>query len=76
MDISNKENTKMTKILMNQADLDIIQQIVKENDIKTNFWVHYSNASGIGYSLDLEYVTELNGREATVKIVVTDEENW
>jgi hypothetical protein len=62
--------------MMNAADIAVIAQIIKENDIRQNFWINFENSSGIGYSLDLEYVTELNGREATVKIVVTDEENW
>jgi hypothetical protein len=66
----------MTKIMMNSADLAVLNNIVKENDITNNFWVHYSNSSGIGYSLDLEYSTEINGREATVRIPITDVENW
>jgi hypothetical protein len=66
----------MTKIMMNKADLEVINNIVEENGITNNFWVHYSNASGIGYTLDLEYSTEINGREATVHIPICGTENW
>ena len=66
----------MTKIMMNRADLEVLNKIIEENDIDCNFWVHYSNVSGIGYTLDLEYSTEINGREATVRIPICGAENW
>lgn len=66
----------MTKIMMNSADLEIINKIVEENSITQNFWLIYNNASSIGYTLDLEFTTDVNGREATVTIPICGEENW
>ena len=63
-------------IMLTPSDLEIITKIVEENDIKYSFKLIYEGGSGIGYTLDLEYTTELNGREATVKIPVTGVENW
>lgn len=66
----------MTKIMMNHADVAIIQQIVEENNIRGNFNIIYNNASGIGYTLDMEYETEVNGRPATIRIPICGAENW
>jgi hypothetical protein len=66
----------MTKIMMNSADLEIINKVVEENAITQNFCIIYNNNSGIGYTLDLQFTTEVNGREATVTIPICGEENW
>jgi hypothetical protein len=66
----------MTKIMMNLADLEIVNKIVEENGIDYNFWIVYTDASGIGYTLDLEYETEINGRHATIRIPIAGVENW
>jgi hypothetical protein len=66
----------MTKIMMNRADLEIVNKIVEENGIDYNFWIVYTNSSGIGYTLDLEYEMEINGRHAIVRIPICGEENW
>jgi hypothetical protein len=66
----------MKKIMMNKADLDIVNKIVEENGIDYNFWIVYTDSSGIGYTLDLEYETEINGRNATIRIPISGEENW
>lgn len=62
-------------MMINAKDLEIINCIVKENDI---FWfkLYQESGSGIGYTTDLEFETEINGRIATVKIPVTTEDNW
>jgi hypothetical protein len=62
--------------MMNRQDLDIINKIVEENDIKYNFWIVYNDGSGIGYTLDLEYEADINGRNATIRIPISGEENW
>jgi hypothetical protein len=66
----------MTKIMMNRADVELLGKILEENCIDNNFWVLYTANSGIGYSLDLEYSQEINGREATIRIPITGVENW
>ena len=63
-------------IMLTPGDLEVIAKIVEENDIKYGFKLIYEDGSGIGYTLDLEYTTHINGREATVKIPVTGVENW
>jgi hypothetical protein len=63
-------------ITLTPNDLEIINAIVQENDIKYGFNLVMTSGSGIGYTLDLEYETELNGRDVTVKVPVTGVENW
>ena len=65
----------MNRIHLNTKDLEIINAIVQENEISVFELIMTSN-SGIGYSIDLEYSTELHGRDATVRIPVTGPENW
>ena len=66
----------MNKISITPQDLEIINQIVKENDIKYKFDLVLTSGSGIGYTLDLEFETELNGRDVTIKVPVCGVENW
>jgi hypothetical protein len=65
----------MTKIMMNPADVKVIQEIIKENDITGNFELVYTNG-GIGYSIDLVYQTDLNNRDVRITIPVCSAENW
>ena len=62
-------------MMVNKTDLEIINAIVKENNI-TWFKLYQESGSGIGYTTDLEFETEINGRIATVKIPVSTEDNW
>jgi len=62
-------------MIINKTDLEIINCIVKENDI-TWFKLHQKSSSGIGYTTDLEYETEVNGRPATITIPVATQDNW
>jgi hypothetical protein len=67
----------MTKeIYLNPEELAIIQRIMEENDIKYAVKLIYNDGSGIGSTLDVEFDTEVNGRQATVRIPVTGVENW
>jgi len=62
-------------INMKLADLTIINQIVHENDIDA-FRLIYTNSSGIGYTIDLEYATTINNRASTVRIPVCGHMDW
>lgn len=64
------------KITLCKRDLDIINDIVKENDLKGSFDIVYTPGGGIGYNVDLEYYMNINGRDATVRIPVSGVENW
>jgi hypothetical protein len=66
----------MKKIMMSRQDLEILNKIVEENNVDYNFWIVYTDASGIGYTLDVEFEKELNGRDAVVKIPISGVENW
>lgn len=66
----------MTKIMMNPADIEVIQNIIRENQITGNFELSYENASGIGYTIDMSYVSMVNGREAKITIPVCGVDTW
>ena len=65
----------MRKITVNLLDLEIINNIVKENNIETFILKQESN-SGIGYTTTMEFGFILNDRDCTVSIPVTDQRNW
>jgi hypothetical protein len=65
----------MTKIMMNPADVKVIAEIIKENDITGNFELIYTNG-GIGYSIDLVYDADVKNRSAKITIPVCGVENW
>jgi hypothetical protein len=65
----------MTKIMMNPADVKVIAEIIKENDITGNFELIYTNG-GIGYSIDLVYNADVKNRSAKITIPVCGVENW
>ncbi len=62
-------------MIINKTDLEIINNIVKENNIHW-FKLHQESGAGIGYITDLEFETEINGRVATVRMPVSDEDQW
>jgi hypothetical protein len=64
------------EIHINADELAIIQKIIEENGIKYAVKLIYNSGSGIGSTLDVEFDTEVNGREATIRIPVTGVENW
>ena len=66
----------MQKILLNLRDLEIIQKIVDENHVRV-FELNQGNTdNGIGYTLDIEFDTELHGRLVRVRVPVTTVEDW
>jgi hypothetical protein len=65
----------MRKITVNLLDLEIINNIVKENNIET-FVLKQENNSGIGYTTTMEFGFTLNDRDCTVSIPITDQTNW
>ncbi len=61
--------------MMNPADVKVIAEIIKENDITGNFELIYTNG-GIGYSIDLVYNADVKNRSAKITIPVCGVENW
>ena len=65
-----------TKITLTKTDIDIINEIIDENNLVCAFDIIYNSDSGIGYTVDIEFPKEINGREAIVRIPVTGVDNW
>jgi hypothetical protein len=63
------------KITLKRADLDLIMEIVLENEIE-HWTLTQDSSSGIGYTIDLEYRTDVNGRPATIIIPIATTEDW
>jgi len=66
----------MKRFYISKKEIEIINKIIEENDIHGAFELIHDDSSGIGYTLDLEFETEVNGRYATIRIPVTTVENW
>ena len=66
----------MQKILLNLRDLEIIQKIVDENQVRVFELNQGDTDNGIGYTLDIEFDTELHGRLVRVRVPVTTVEDW
>jgi hypothetical protein len=61
--------------MMNPADVKVIAEIIKENDITGNFELIYTNG-GIGYCIDLVYEADIKNRNAKITIPVCGAETW
>ena len=66
----------MQKIVLNLRDLEIIQKIVDENQVRVFELCQDNTDNGIGYILDMEFDTELHGRLVSVRVPVTTVEDW
>ena len=66
----------MIKIKLNLRDLGIIQKIVDENHVRVFELNQGDTDNGIGYTLDMEFDTDLHGRLVRVKVPVTTMEDW
>jgi len=65
----------MKKFHVTPHEIEIIQEVIKENDIQSAFeLIHESH--GIGSTLHLEFETEINGRQVVVRVEITGSENW
>lgn len=66
----------MKTIMMNPADLEVINKIVAEKNITGNFELVFENTSGIGYTIDLVYCTNSFDNSTKVSIPVCTEATW
>lgn len=66
----------MSKIYLNKRDVERILEVIKENDLEETFTLIHDNSSGIGYTLDMEFDTELHGRVITARVAIADSGNW
>ena len=65
----------MRKFNLNVSDLAIINKVVTDCKIEA-FRLVYENSSGIGYTIDLEYESKINGYDAVVRIPICGSMDW
>ena len=65
----------MNKIILNKSDITEISKIIEDYKVD-HFTLTRNNISAIGYSIDLEYNTEIKGRMCTVIVPVVGIEEW
>ena len=65
----------MNKIILSANDITEISKIIEEYKVDY-FTLTRNNVSAIGYSIDLEYSTTINGRMCTVIVPVVGIEEW
>ena len=65
-----------SRIYMSKRALEIINDIVRENEIQNSFELISNNDSGIGSTLEIEFDHELHGRYVTVRVNITDSDSW
>jgi len=64
----------MSKIALNKSDIEEITRVINDHGIQYFNLVYKQNA--IGYTVDLEYNTEINGRMCRVIVPVVGVEEW
>ena len=70
-----KRKINMQKFYVTPQDIEIIQKVIKENEIQSAFeLIHESH--GIGSTLHLEFGTDLHGRQVVVRVEIAGSENW
>lgn len=65
----------MSKIILSANDIVEISKVIEEYKIDY-FTITRNNESAIGYTLDIEYSTTINGRMCTVIVPVVGIEQW
>ena len=65
----------MNKIILSANDITEISKIIEEYKVDY-FTLTRNNVNAIGYSIDLEYSTTINGRMCTVIVPVVGIEEW
>ena len=65
----------MNKIILSANDIKEIAKVIEEYKVDY-FTLTRNNVSAIGYSIDLEYSTTINGRMCTVIVPVVGIEEW
>ena len=64
------------KIYLTPKLLETVNQVVVENSITRSFALIGDSSSGIGVDLVMEFDHELNGRTVTVRVDLTDHQDW
>ena len=64
----------MSKIALNKSDIEEITRVI--NDLEIQYFKLVYEQNTIGYSIDLEYNTPINGRMCKVIVPVVGIEEW
>ena len=64
----------MSKIALNKSDIEEITRVI--NDLEIQYFKLVYEQNTIGYSIDLEYSTTINGRMCTVIVPVVGIKEW
>ena len=65
----------MIQIQLTDSDLEIINNVVKENSLKT-FTIVQDSSSGIGSTTTIKFPADLRGRNVSISVSVSGEEDW
>lgn len=65
-----------TEIWIHKEDVEQIQRVLADFPSVQAFKLIYDSSSGIGYTTMIEFPHELEGREVSVIVPITTEENW
>ena len=65
----------MNKIILSANDIKEITKVIEEYKVDY-FTLVRTNVSAIGYSIDLQYSTTINGRMCTVIVPVVGINQW
>jgi len=67
----------MNKIKLSANDIKEISKVIEEYKVEADYFtLTRNNVSAIGYTLDLEYSTEIKGRMCTVIVPVVSVHQW
>lgn len=64
----------MIQIQLTDSDLEIINNVVKENSLKT--FTIVQDSSGIGSTTTIKFPADLRGRNVSISVSVSGEEDW
>ena len=65
----------ITTMRLSKIDIDVIDDIVIENKLGS-FELISDSSSGIGCTLDIQFDSEINGRDAVIRIPVRSTAEW
>ncbi len=66
----------MNHVSLLRQDIEKIKSVLDEFDVNTPIKVMVDESSGIGYTVDIEFEYELNGRIVNLRVSINGVENW
>ncbi len=66
----------MNHVSLLRQDIEKIKSVLDEFDVNTPIKVMVDESSGIGYTVDIEFEYELNGRIVNLRVSINGVEDW